>query len=806
MSEFNNAGSLGIEAKQDHPQRVKELAGTDTKYYFSAEELDKMRRATEELHKLKATKDELVAAADGFLLFANEAAANSFFTDNPPVKNILFRYTDQGASKADFYRRASDNTTQLLKEAGLTEQDKSQNGAVQGGSKLITEGQLYTTDQKIEEATKVVKSIIAVPSSSSNSYIRQDGQGPSGTGWYRTSTLNTALMYEKVENRSYFYTGEIASGVSFPAGVVFYDAEGDLIGFQISEVGVYEDEEILFPENTVFFAACSYGANAQIKEGSRKLKNSELEIPVASSERVDSIELAVVEAGNTANDVHALFTIEKYFDFKKNAEVLLKQNYVISQTGDYIEWIGRNNEVKSSIENYQSLYLFGEKGEVTDTCGYYTNSQGVESIRIRGASGNYVDLDGGQVNYQEFNKFRIELNGTDWKLYVNDTLTDTQPIDASGVFTVRYIGDAGSNAVKSNVSLKYLVLKSSANLTTITDFKEDELIDNETNVSFINNSKLKASAKPIEEAKCYYTIDLDGSDSGNEVIFVYSRIKDNFFCRTKIAHFVNATGAIVSGIRPYTDLWRHNGAVEVELVNDEFVLTGNTLVYSSENEYAYHVEGAGDHTGGWHGYEELQRVHFFADGLPVAFDAEIATPVPCNSFYYAQYSTCYVHNEYPRISSEHGKITDFTKAGYRTKNVILFKQDFAQELYNGNPKEIQAYAGLSCVGLAVSQKYYVDDYDLKSTIKDGNPYTLKQGGDSTLYYNNTNTGLSATVKADILNCVVSDQETAGDSNRRLETILFDRTTDAKYYRRNYGFLFNDGDYLVAELEMKITKA
>ncbi|MEE3147286.1 MAG: hypothetical protein VX319_04365, partial [Bacteroidota bacterium] len=520
MSEFNNAGSLGIEAKQDHPQRVKELAGTDTKYYFSAEELDKMRRATEELHKLKATKDELVAAADGFLLFANEAAANSFFTDNPPVKNILFRYTDQGASKADFYRRASDNTTQLLKEAGLTEQDKSQNGAVQGGSKLITEGQLYTTDQKIEEATKVVKSIIAVPSSSSNSYIRQDGQGPSGTGWYRTSTLNTALMYEKVENRSYFYTGEIASGVSFPAGVVFYDAEGDLIGFEISEVGVYEDEEILFPENTVFFAACSYGANAQIKEGSRKLKNSEVEIPVASSERVDSIELAVVEAGNTANDVHALFTIEKYFDFKKNAEVLLKQNYVISQTGDYIEWIGRNNEVKSSIENYQSLYLFGEKGEVTDTCGYYTNSQGVESIRIRGASGNYVDLDGGQVNYQEFNKFRIELNGTDWKLYVNDTLTDTQPIDASGVFTVRYIGDAGSNAVKSNVSLKYLVLKSSANLTTITDFKEDELIDNETNVSFINNSKLKASAKPIEEAKCYYTIDLDGSDSGNEVIFV----------------------------------------------------------------------------------------------------------------------------------------------------------------------------------------------------------------------------------------------------------------------------------------------
>jgi len=806
MSEFKPDGTLGIEDKVDHPQRVKELAATDSKYYYSAEELNIIKKGTEELNKTKAGKEDLSAAAKGFENFANPAAADAFFTTNPPAENVLFVYTDPGESNGEFYRRASDNTTQVLKERSLTETDISQTGPVENGTKVSTEGQLYTTDQKIEEATKVVKSIIATPSSSTNSYIRQDGQGPSGTGWYRTSTLNTGLMYQKLEKKSYYYSGEIASGFDFPAGVLFFDSEGEVVGFQISEVGVYVDKEIIFAENTAFFAACSFGADAQIKEGSRKLKNSELETPVASSERVDAIETAVVEAGNIANDVHALFTIEKYFDFKKNAEVLLKQNYVIAQIGDYIEWIGRNNEVKTENENFQSLYLFGQKFEVTDTCGYYTSSAtGKESIRIRGASGGYVDLDGGEVNYQEFNKFKVELSGTDWNLYVNDVLTDTQPV-ISGNFTLRYIGDAGSSGIKSNVSLKYLGIKTGANVTTITDFKEDELIDTETNVFPVNNSKLKASAKPIEEAQCYYTIDLNGSDSGNEVIYVYSRIKANFFCRTKIAHFVNDTGAIVSGIRPYTDLWRHNGAVEVELVNGVFVETGNNLVFTSENEYAYLVQGAADHTGGWHGYEELQRVHFFADGLPTAFDAEITTPVPCNSFYYAQYSTCYVHNEYPRISSEHGKITDFTKAGYRTKNVIRFKQDFAQELYNGNPKEIQAYGGLCCTGLAIADKYYDDSYNVTDTVQDGSPKTIKQGGDSTLYYNNTNTGLSATVKADILNCVVSDQETAGDANRRLETILFDRTTDAKYYRRNYGFLFNDGDYLVAELEMKITKA
>lgn len=125
MSEFNNAGSLGIEAKQDHPQRVKELAGTDTKYYFSAEELDKMRRATEELHKLKATKDELVAAADGFLLFANEAAADAEFTANPPAKSVLIRFTDPDAPKGDYYRRASDNTTQLFRDSPVLENNFS---------------------------------------------------------------------------------------------------------------------------------------------------------------------------------------------------------------------------------------------------------------------------------------------------------------------------------------------------------------------------------------------------------------------------------------------------------------------------------------------------------------------------------------------------------------------------------------------------------------------------------------------------------------------------------------------------------
>lgn len=172
MSEFDNTGSLGIEDKQDHPQRLKDLAGTETKYYFSAAELDKMRRATEELFQTKASKNDLVAAANGFILFANEGAANTYFTNNPPAEDVLLKYTDPGSSKADFYRRASDNTTQVLKERSLTEEDISQTCPEENSNELATSGQMYSekiaaqlyADQKLAEAPDAVKQDLDIQS------------------------------------------------------------------------------------------------------------------------------------------------------------------------------------------------------------------------------------------------------------------------------------------------------------------------------------------------------------------------------------------------------------------------------------------------------------------------------------------------------------------------------------------------------------------------------------------------------------------------------------------------------------------
>ena len=224
MSEFNNAGSLGIEAKQDHPQRVKELAGTDTKYYFSAEELDKMRRATEELHKLKATKDELVAAADGFLLFANEAAADAEFTANAPVKSVLIRFTDPDAPKGDYYRRASDNTTQLLKPESLTYTDTTNDINTDGvaNTKAVRDAfkknKVYNGNQIFDKDNDIVYV----------DYIISSGGSLATSGTSTGGKVAEIVVDPAKENIT--LNGIVGIGTAGSFRGRFIDSNGDLIG------------------------------------------------------------------------------------------------------------------------------------------------------------------------------------------------------------------------------------------------------------------------------------------------------------------------------------------------------------------------------------------------------------------------------------------------------------------------------------------------------------------------------------------------------------------------------------------------
>ena len=138
MSEFDNTGSLGIEDKQDHPQRVKDLAGTETKYYFSAAELDKMRRATEELNRDKlphggyaGTAQDLDDKIDGIQFESAktyDTLADAIALDPKPADGTGFKVSKvTDAANAGNYTFQSDeaNGVRFESDFGLTEDDKS---------------------------------------------------------------------------------------------------------------------------------------------------------------------------------------------------------------------------------------------------------------------------------------------------------------------------------------------------------------------------------------------------------------------------------------------------------------------------------------------------------------------------------------------------------------------------------------------------------------------------------------------------------------------------------------------------------
>lgn len=152
------------------------------------------------------------ASAKGFKTFTNPAAADAFFTATPPSEDTLFIYTDPAESKADFYRRASDNTTQVLKEAGLTAEDKSTN--VELGSDLLPTGDAVAKSKR---------------HSIKDSFVFQNGYLQNGT--YRiidSNDYNTTRAISINEKSKIFLT---FTGLNTAYDVVQYlSAAGERLG------------------------------------------------------------------------------------------------------------------------------------------------------------------------------------------------------------------------------------------------------------------------------------------------------------------------------------------------------------------------------------------------------------------------------------------------------------------------------------------------------------------------------------------------------------------------------------------------
>jgi len=599
--------------------------------------------------QLQELRKQISAAANGFKLFANETAANTYFTNNPPAEDVLFKYTDAAASKAEFYRRASDNSTQELTPAGLTDADKSPTPSP-GGTDLFTTG------------------------------------------------------------------------------------------------------------------------------GAQNLK-------------VD-LESGITSVNTQLEALNKIIDIKKFFRFNgTSSKASLASEIHIVNDDDFFEWRGAYKNDQAPAEDVYGLYAFGKDGENTNTSGYYTDGSGNKSIRVRTSTGSYVDLLTPTINFQSVLVIRFTRSGSNVVLTVNEVVIDTRPIDAAP-FIFKDVARAGGNpAIFAKIDLYHIKARAQGVNYAWYEFTGDDWTD--TDVEERDETKL------IELSNNYYTVDLDGSISGDELVTVYTQIKDTIYQASRIAHLVNATASDLNGVKPHSDLWRLYGAYEVELIDGAFVSTGRNILHTSENEDVYHEnDNATDFTGGYHGFEELTGVRILADDKEISLGSDIPTPIACKKFEYMQSSLMYDHGNYPAEAAIHFKRTNFSKPGYTVFKHISPKIPILGGTW---------FAGLSCVSTGIASSWFADDLIVKTALYDNKEKDVKVGKDPTLFYSKAGTGYTAEAKGYFTNVLIGGVQQKDVWNEAMKTEVYDRTTDLKYYRRGTGFAnVDNGDYIESIFELKIT--
>lgn len=239
-----------------------------------------------------------------------------------------------------------------------------------------------------------------------------------------------------------------------------------------------------------------------------------------------------------------------------------------------------------------------------------------------------------------------------------------------------------------------------------------------------------------------YHSSITGSDT--ELFTVYTRLgqKSSYYAGFKIAHLVNA--AIKQDLYKITgaDLYTYNGS--------NMSAPGINLLNPSESEFAYSRQGAWDHTGGYHGNEKIVSVDFFTDSIKVADLTTGFTLLPCKDFWFIQKSN--MLRTPPSsgetiadfVENEHGKKTWFKAGGYRTNNVLQWKE--------AGLTILKAYPGIVTVGLPVSAKFRIGNLGPEITTthasQTGAQYRGNVGDREVLYYHPDNK-IGVTVSSEI---------------------------------------------------------
>lgn len=302
---------------------------------------------------------------------------------------------------------------------------------------------------------------------------------------------------------------------------------------------------------------------------------------------------------------------------------------------------------------------------------------------------------------------------------------------------------------------------------------------------FIDATKLRGKLPDLVVSyfDVYYEFDADGYTNGDAGattptgrFIVYTKIKGSkdFYVGYRLNHVVNST--------KIQDIWRVMGGEMYQLVNGVMQATGRDFLSDEEAEAVYLETGSpADFTGGYHGYETLTEVFFYADNVRVNTVSGSPTAdiplTPCKTFKYIQKSNMFLRSDGTTVNAIHVKKTTFEDGSFKPDSMMTFQRVFGV-----------AYAylgGIFPTHLETSEIVYTEDSDYQTitAASSGGVHRFNAVGLREINYLHQTNRVATVVSSKITRAIsgATDNTAAKDAAATLE--VWDRNVYAKYYRK-----------------------
>lgn len=437
-----------------------------------------------------------------------------------------------------------------------------------------------------------------------------------------------------------------------------------------------------------------------------------------------------------------MYTYEYEFPVGESIQGL---NFVLNNTGDFVEFTGR----ASTPVVVNILRILGDNISNRNSFGFYGS---MVRLRENITSGAWVEFTN-VPTFEEYHKYKLQVNGSNWDLYVDDVLVDTRPKSAE--FVIANIGNGYAQTLP--FWLMNDVVIRVGGVETI--FKNFDLLNPN-----IIKTEINPTPEPVDSyADIYVSLNKTGY-SGRDLLTVYvKRESTNNYVGIHIGH----------QLTPSTDgdLYRILYAYEYSFNGNAMVQIGsNWTISSGESEFTTQIQGKSGHFGGAHGRELHSLIKIFIDGVEKSMDSSFAL-IPASSFFYVQKSNIINDDVNLTPLMEHYKRTDFNKGRYKTFNRVV-------GLVNPSITMQYIYTGIVCVGRSNALKV-TDDYFNSSLLGQIDGSVLNSTGKSTLNFEGNTLGMQ-----------ISSKSILPTEPNEVNTKLWvqDRVTigDSKYYKVNNG--------------------